>query len=64
MPPDSDSSHEGVTLRAALLSKRALAAGVTLIDGEAPTWLGSWDLERRESARTTTSSIGNSPTSI
>ncbi|WP_298404934.1 hypothetical protein [Ferrimicrobium sp.] len=49
MPPDSDSSHEGVTLCAALFSKRALTAGIALIDGDLPTWLGFGDPERRES---------------
>ncbi|WP_298345143.1 hypothetical protein [Ferrimicrobium sp.] len=64
MPTDPDSSHEGVTLRAALFSKRALTTGIALIDGELPTWLGFWDPERRESARTTTSAIGIGPTGI
>ncbi|WP_276981605.1 hypothetical protein [Ferrimicrobium acidiphilum] len=64
MPTDPNSSHEGLTLRAALLSKRSLSARIALIDGDLPTWLGSWDPEGRESTRTTTSSIGKSPTSI
>ena len=37
MPPDSDSSHEGVTLRAALFSQGSLAARIALIDGDLPT---------------------------
>ncbi|MCL5974135.1 MAG: hypothetical protein M1557_07035, partial [Actinobacteria bacterium] len=39
MPTDPDSSHEGVTLCAALFSKRALTTGIALIDGDLPTWL-------------------------
>jgi hypothetical protein len=37
MSPDSYSSHEGVTLRAALFSKGSFTAVVTHIDGELST---------------------------